>query len=72
MLEVSENTHIPKLLMAYKIPRYRFFGFTKIPRFRVFNGNRNSTTNLQTNVKDNLSELTIILTEAVRRSWQRG
>ena len=34
MLEVSNNTLIPKLLMVPKIPRYYFFGFSKILRFR--------------------------------------
>ena len=46
MLEVSETTLIPKLLMAFEIPWYRFFGFSKTSWFLFFNDNRNSTNKM--------------------------
>ena len=41
LLDVCENTLIPKPLMPYKIPRCRIFSFfSKIHQFLFFNGTR--------------------------------
>ena len=55
VLEVSENTLIPKSLMASKNPRYRFFVFFLKPRFRFLTVTEKSLVNIATCTRDSLS-----------------